>query len=42
MDAYFRGLTGAQAAWAGKKYHGYRVLPAGLLLMLDMEAAGVL
>jgi hypothetical protein len=36
MDAYHRGLTGKQAAWAGKKYHGHRVLPESL--MADMEA----
>ncbi|EKM60108.1 uncharacterized protein PHACADRAFT_87954, partial [Phanerochaete carnosa HHB-10118-sp] len=27
MDAYRRGLTGKQAAWACKKYRGHRVLP---------------
>jgi hypothetical protein len=35
MDAYNWGLTGKQAAWAGKKYHGHRVLPESL--MADME-----
>ncbi|KII87524.1 hypothetical protein PLICRDRAFT_112639 [Plicaturopsis crispa FD-325 SS-3] len=37
MDAYRKGLTGRQAAWAGKKYHGHRVLPA--TLMDDLEHA---
>ncbi|KAJ7582440.1 hypothetical protein C8J56DRAFT_791426, partial [Mycena floridula] len=26
-DGYFNGLTGAQAAWANKKYQGHRTLP---------------
>ncbi|KAF7297005.1 hypothetical protein MIND_00932800 [Mycena indigotica] len=26
-DAYFRGLNGAEAAWANKKYRGHRTLP---------------
>lgn len=36
MDAYHRGLTGKQAAWAGKRYHGHRILSE--TLMADMEA----
>ncbi|KAE9403400.1 hypothetical protein BT96DRAFT_1080589 [Gymnopus androsaceus JB14] len=40
MDAYHRGLTGKQAAWAGKKYHGHRVLPESL--MKDMELDNML
>jgi hypothetical protein len=31
MDAYRKGLTGKQAAWASKKYRGHRVLPESLL-----------
>jgi hypothetical protein len=31
MDAYRKGLNGKQAAWAGKKYRGHRVLPDTLL-----------
>lgn len=27
MDAYHKGLNGAQAAWASKKYHSHRTLP---------------
>lgn len=26
-DAYSKGLSGKQAAWATKKYHGHRVIP---------------
>ncbi|KAK6989045.1 hypothetical protein R3P38DRAFT_2572137, partial [Favolaschia claudopus] len=36
-DAYNRGLDGKWAAWAGKKYHGHRVLPE--TLMVEFEAA---
>ncbi|KAJ3884256.1 hypothetical protein GG344DRAFT_71483 [Lentinula edodes] len=39
MDAYHRGLSGKQAAWAGKMYHGHRVLPDSL--MKDMEVANL-
>ncbi|KAI6022540.1 hypothetical protein BKA83DRAFT_4054572 [Pisolithus microcarpus] len=35
MDAYYKGLNGAQAAWAAKKYHGHRVLPSAILEELD-------
>ena len=27
ISAYGEGLSGAQAGWANKKYHGHRVLP---------------
>ena len=27
MDAYEKGLSGKQAAWASKKYRGHYVLP---------------
>lgn len=30
MDAYQKGLTAKQAAWADKKYHGHRMLPDAL------------
>jgi hypothetical protein len=36
-DAYLKGLTGRQAAWAGKKYRGHWVLPESL--MKDLEEA---
>lgn len=39
MDAYRRGLSGKQAAWANKKYHGHRVLPHSILD--ELEKAGV-
>ncbi|KAJ4476525.1 hypothetical protein C8R41DRAFT_773631, partial [Lentinula lateritia] len=39
MDAYHRGLSGKQAAWAGKMYHGHCVLPDSL--MKDMEVANL-
>jgi hypothetical protein len=35
MDAYSKGLTGKQAAWASKKYRGHRVLPDSLMEDLD-------
>lgn len=31
IHAYAEGLTGAQAAWANRKYHGHRVLPPEML-----------
>ncbi|KIJ43044.1 hypothetical protein M422DRAFT_170411, partial [Sphaerobolus stellatus SS14] len=37
MDAYQRGLSGAQAVWANRKYHGHRVLPEKI--MEDLEKA---
>ena len=37
MDAYRRGLSGKQAAWAAKKYHSHRVLPNDILAELDRE-----
>ncbi|EPS93136.1 hypothetical protein FOMPIDRAFT_49824 [Fomitopsis schrenkii] len=39
MDAYRRGLSGKQAAWASKKYRGHRVLPDSILN--DLEKAGI-
>jgi hypothetical protein len=27
IDAYQKGLTGAKAGWANRKYHGHRTLP---------------
>jgi len=35
MDAYQRGLTGSQAAWASRKYRGHRTLPDTILAELD-------
>ncbi|KAI0681900.1 hypothetical protein BC835DRAFT_1301253, partial [Cytidiella melzeri] len=39
MDAYRRGLSGKQAAWAAKKYRGHRVLPVHIFAV--MEEAGI-
>jgi hypothetical protein len=30
-DAYQHGLTGKQAAWAGKTYQGHHIMPETLL-----------
>ncbi|TDL16724.1 hypothetical protein BD410DRAFT_816653 [Rickenella mellea] len=38
MDAYAKGLSGSQAAWATKRYHGHRVLPN--TIMEELEKAG--
>jgi hypothetical protein len=35
MDAYEKGLSGKQAAWASKKYKGHRVLPETILNELE-------
>ncbi|KAG1795208.1 uncharacterized protein HD556DRAFT_1235891 [Suillus plorans] len=35
MDAYTKGLTGPQAVWATRKYHGHRVIPNSILEALD-------
>ena len=35
MDAYRRGLDARQAAWAGKKYRGHRVLPNTIMDEID-------
>ncbi|EPQ50851.1 hypothetical protein GLOTRDRAFT_108476 [Gloeophyllum trabeum ATCC 11539] len=39
MDAYCKGLSGKQAAWASKKYRGHRVLPNSILQ--ELERAGI-
>lgn len=39
MDAYNRGLTGRQAVWANKKYHGHCILPESI--MEDLDAADI-
>lgn len=39
MDAYHKGLNGAQAAWAAKKYRGHRVIPEHILN--ELLAAGI-
>ncbi|KIK74184.1 hypothetical protein PAXRUDRAFT_176464, partial [Paxillus rubicundulus Ve08.2h10] len=35
MDAYHKGLSGQQAAWASKKYRGHRVIPNSILDELE-------
>ncbi|KAJ7131401.1 hypothetical protein C8R44DRAFT_613007 [Mycena epipterygia] len=35
MDAYRKGLSGDQAAWAGKRYRGHRVLPKNIMALFD-------
>ncbi|KAJ3927036.1 MAG: hypothetical protein NXY57DRAFT_904603 [Lentinula lateritia] len=39
LDAYHRGLSGKQAAWAGKMYHGHYVLPDSI--MKDIEVTNL-
>ncbi|KAJ7930294.1 hypothetical protein B0H13DRAFT_1581499, partial [Mycena leptocephala] len=31
MHAYRKGLSGDQAAWAGKRYPGHRILPKNIM-----------
>ena len=31
MDGYAKGLTGADAVWASRKYQGHRALPPNIL-----------
>ena len=38
MDAYKKGLNGAQAVWANQKYHGHCVLPENILLITELDA----
>jgi hypothetical protein len=35
MEAYRRGLTGKEAAWAQKRYRGHRAIPESILARLD-------
>lgn len=35
IDAYTKGLSGAQAAWATRRYHGHRVLPNSIFKELS-------
>jgi len=37
MDAYRKGLTGAQAVWANRKYHGHRTLPPEPINSIDSD-----
>ncbi|KAF8134839.1 hypothetical protein EV363DRAFT_1396310 [Boletus edulis] len=38
VDAYNKGLSGAQAAWAIKKYCGHRILPDSIMHQFDAAA----
>ncbi|KAJ7938535.1 hypothetical protein B0H13DRAFT_1587601, partial [Mycena leptocephala] len=40
MDAYSKGLNGLQAAWAGKRYRGHRVLPTLWHFLIDLAPKG--
>jgi len=31
---YRQGLSGAQAAWANKKYNGHRILPPDMIALV--------
>ncbi|KXN81503.1 hypothetical protein AN958_04514 [Leucoagaricus sp. SymC.cos] len=31
ISAYGQGLSGEQAAWANRKYHGHRTLPPSIV-----------
>jgi hypothetical protein len=37
MSAYTQGLSGAEAVWVNRKYHGHRVLPPHILAELVQE-----
>jgi len=37
ISAYGQGLTGPEAAWANRKYHGHRTLPPDMALKLKKE-----
>ena len=37
ISAYSQGLDGGEAAWANKKYHGHRTLPASLINAVHTE-----
>ncbi|KAF8809609.1 hypothetical protein BYT27DRAFT_7093654, partial [Phlegmacium glaucopus] len=37
ISAYGQGLTGPEAAWANRKYHGHRILPPDMALKLKYE-----
>ncbi|KAF8967159.1 hypothetical protein BDZ97DRAFT_1656951, partial [Flammula alnicola] len=34
IDSYAQGLSGPEAAWANKKYHGHRTLPPDMTASL--------
>jgi len=40
ISAYRQGLSGAQAAWANKKYHGHRILPPDMVALVKETVSG--
>ncbi|KAH8979874.1 hypothetical protein EDB92DRAFT_1806151, partial [Lactarius akahatsu] len=39
IHAYGEGLTGAQAVWANRKYHGHRTLPPDMIKEIKASVA---
>ena len=39
IDAYCQGLSGAEAAWANRRYHSYRTLPPEMVALAHAEVA---
>jgi len=39
IDAYGQGLSGAEAAWANRRYHGHRSLPPEMAALARAEVA---
>ena len=37
IDAYTQGLSGAEAAWANRRYHGHRTLPPEMAALARAE-----
>jgi hypothetical protein len=37
ISAYSEGLSGAQAIWANRKYHGHRTLPPDMVLEIKQN-----
>lgn len=38
MDAYRKGLNGSQAAWAGRKYRGHRIIPMTIMEEIGQDS----
>lgn len=39
IDSYAQGLSGAEAAWANRRYHGHRTLPPEMATLARTEVA---
>jgi hypothetical protein len=39
ISAYSQGLSGPEAVWANRKYHGHRILPPSMMAELKREFA---